>query len=154
MKSKKHDFQAVIQEGRGGGAWIEIPPKVSESFGTKGRVPVKATFDGVPYRGSIAPMGRGMHILGVKKDIRQSIGKDIGATVRVTMEQDTEDRIVEIPEDLQRALSRDAAARTAFERMSYTHRKEYVQAVEEAKKPETRQRRIEKTLEMLRAGSK
>jgi hypothetical protein len=154
MKSKKHDFQAVIQEGRGGGAWIEIPSKISESFGTRGRVPVKATFDGVPYRGSIAPMGGGMHILGVKKDIRQSIGKDIGATVRVTMEQDTEDRIVEIPEDLQRALSRDAAARTAFERMSYTHRKEYVQAVEEAKKPETRQRRIEKTLEMLRPRGK
>ena len=152
MKAKKHDFQAVIQEGRGGGAWIEIPLKVSESFGTKGRVPVKATFDGIPYRGSIAPMGGGMHILGVKKEIRQSIGKDIGAKVRVTLEQDTEDRVVEIPDDLQKALSRDAVARTAFERMSYTHRKEYVQAVEEAKKPETRQRRIAKTLEMLRGS--
>jgi hypothetical protein len=154
LKAKKHDFQAVIEEGRGGGAWVAIPLNVPEVFGTKGRVPVQATIDGVPYRGSVVPMGAGMHILGVKKDIRQSIGKDIGQKVRVTLERDAQERIVEVPRDLQAALNRDAVAKAVFETMSYTHRKEYVGAVEEARKPETRKRRIDKTLEMLRARAK
>ena len=65
----KHEFDAVIEEARSGGAWVTIPFSVPDVFGTKGRVKVSATFDGHSYRGSIAPMG-GAHVLGMSKAIR------------------------------------------------------------------------------------
>ena len=148
----KHSFKAVIEEGRGGGAFVAIPFDVRETFGTGGQVKIEATFDGEPYRGSIAPMGGGRHILGIQKAIRQKIGKDIGDRFEVVVQRDTEPRTVETPDDLAKALKRAPAARQAYEKLSYTHRKEYVRWVEEAKKPETRTRRVEKTLAMLVEG--
>ena len=147
---KSRTFQAVIEEGRGGGAFVVIPFDVREAYGTGGLVKVKASFDGEPYRGSIAPMGGGRHVLGIAKAIRAAIGKDVGDEVKVVVEADTEPRTVEVPPDLAAALQKAPAAKRAFEELSYTHRKEYVRSIEEAKKPETRERRVQKTLEMLR----
>ena len=99
-------------------------------------------------------MGSEHHILGVLKDIREQIGKTFGEEVTVTVEPDTEPRLIEIPKDLMKELKKDKEAKALFDKLSYTHRKEYVRWVEEAKKEETRQNRIVKTIEMLKKGKK
>lgn len=129
-----------------------VPFDVREAYGTGGQVRVKASFDGEPYRGSIAPMGGGRHALGISKAIRAAIGKDVGDSVKVELERDSEPRTVETPPDLAAVLKRAPAAQREFDKLSYTHRKEYVRWIEEAKKPETRARRLEKTIEMLTPG--
>jgi len=146
--SEKRKFLARIESGRGGGAFVTVPFDVEKVFGAK-RVKVKALIDGQPYRGSLVRMGGPAHILGVLKDIRARIGKDIG-DVEVVIELDEEPRTVEVPPDLQKALAADAAARDRFDRLSYTHQREYVRWIEEAKREETRAKRIARTIEMLR----
>lgn len=139
-------FTAVITAGRGGGAFIEVPFDVRATFGSA-RPKVKVTFDGEPYRGTIAPMG-GASLIGIVKDIRGRIGKDIGDQVRVTIELDEEPRIIDVPHDVRAAL-RQANLDDAFEKLSYTHRKEHIRAIEEAKQPATRARRIDKLIQAL-----
>ena len=128
---------------------IDFPYDVQELYGTRGQVKVKVTYDGVPYRGSLAKMGRHCHFLLVRKDIRKLIGKNAGDIVHVTVERDTEERTVEVPADLAALFETNPDAQQRFEKLSYTHRKEYVQWINEAKKPETRERRLVKTMEML-----
>jgi hypothetical protein len=128
---------------------VEIPFDVREVYGTGGQVPVRATFDGETYRGSIAPMGGGRHVLGVTREIREAIGKDVGDSVHVVIERDTKPRTVPEPPDLTAALARSAGARDAFNGLSYTRRREYVRWIEEAKRPETRARRLQEVVERL-----
>jgi hypothetical protein len=143
-----HSFDAEIREGRGGGAYVEVPFDVKAAFGSA-RPRVRVTFDGEPYRGSIVSMG-GASLIGLLKEIRTKLGKDVGDTVHVTVEPDDAPREVAVPDDLRSAL-RDAGLGDAFDALAYTHRREHVKAIEDAKKPETRWRRIEKALEMLRS---
>jgi len=96
-------------------------------------------------------MGEPYHILGILKEIRQKIGKDFGDEVQVALEEDLEPRTVEIPPDFQQALDEAPVARAAFEKISYTHRKEYVNAILDARREETRRSRIAKTIEMLKS---
>lgn len=147
-----HRFEALIRAGRGGGAAVDVPFSAKDVFGTGGQVRVVATFDGHEYRGSIAPMGGGVHVLGVRKDVRASICKDVGDTVQVTMRRDTEPRTVAVPMELSAVLARNREAEANFEALSYTHRKEYAVWVAEAKKQETRDRRAAKAVDMLLAG--
>ncbi len=143
------EFEAeLIKDNGTSGAGIKVPFDVQKAFGSKGRIKVKGTIDGYPYRGSIHPYG-GVHYLGVRKEIRDAIVKKPGDYVSIVMEVDTEPRIVEVPGDLRRALDINEAAREEFERCSYSHKKEYVDWIVESKKPETRGRRINKLLEML-----
>ena len=121
-----------------------------EALGGKGRIPVKATFDGVPYRGSIVRMG-GASVLGVQKAIMVQAGAEPGDTLKVVVENDDEPRTVEVPADLASALRRNAVARRSFESLSYSHRREYVASITEAMRPETRARRLARTIEMLTA---
>lgn len=145
------EFDAEIEEARGGGAWVAVPEDMFALFGARARLKVKASFDGVPYRGSIVPMG-GMHVLGVQKAIREAIGKSVGDTVHVAVEQDTEPREVELPEDLAEALAADPSARAFFERLSYTHQREYTEWIVSAKRTETRARRVQAAVERLSRG--
>lgn len=147
-------FQAELRPGRGGGAYVEIPFDVGEVYGTRGRVAVRAMFDGEPYRGSIAPMGEGRHVLGVTRQIREAIGKDVGDTLHVVVERDTEPRTVAVPPDLRSMLAKTPVAFEAFEGLSYTRRKEHVRWIEEAKRPETRTRRLEELIRRLTAAGK
>ena len=145
-------FEATIEAGARGGACVEIPFSVKEVWGTGAQVKVRATFDGFDYRGSLAPMGQGRHMLGVRKDVRAAIGKDVGDLVTVTLVRDTEPRTVQIPAELAEALDSapDAAAR--YEALSFTHRREFAEWVAGGKKQETRDRRSLKAVEMLRTG--
>lgn len=149
--AKTFTFDTTIRPGDRGGAFVEIPLDVPRELGTRGRVPVVATFDGEEYRGSIAPMG-GRHVLGVVKSVRQAIGKDVGQTVRVVIRLDTKERTVEIPGDLYSALADEPAALQFLEGLSFTNRKEFVRWITTAKRPETRVRRVQKAVEMLLRG--
>ncbi len=144
-------FEAPILEGRGGGAYVEVPFSVPDVFGTGGQMRVKGTVDGHPLQSSVAPMGGGSHVLGLHKATRAAIGKSIGDRVAIVIEPDLAERTVAVPTDLAKGLAKNRAARTAFETLAYTHRKEYVEWIEQAKRDETRRRRIAETLERLTA---
>jgi hypothetical protein len=146
---KKYKFSAKIQLGDGGGAYIVFPFDVQKEFGTKGKVPVKSTFDGVPYAGSLVKYGHPQHMLGVLKAIREQIGKGVGDTIEVEVWKDEEDRTIQIPAEFEKLLRKESLL-AAFEKLSYSHRKEYCRWITEAKKPETRLRRLEKAAEMLK----
>jgi hypothetical protein len=151
--SEKQTFTATIQNAGGGGAFVEVPFDVEEKLGSK-RPKIRAMIEGVPYRGLLVRMGGPSHMLIILKGIREQIGKTFGDEVTVIVEPDTEPRRIEIPKDLMQELKKDKEAKVFFDKLSYTHQKEYVRWVEEAKKEETRQNRIVKTVEMLKKGKK
>ena len=145
----KKSFTATIQNAGGGGAFVEIPFDVEKEFGSK-RPKVKAMIEGAEYRGTLVRMASEHHMLLILKGIREQIGKTFGDEIKVIVELDAEPRIVEIPKDLIKEFKKDKQAKTLFDKLSYTHQKEYVRWIEEAKKEETRQTRIIKTIEMLK----
>jgi Domain of unknown function (DUF1905)/Bacteriocin-protection, YdeI or OmpD-Associated len=148
---KKYKFRAAIEPADGGGACVHFPYDVEKEFGVKGRVPVKATFDGVSYRGSLIKYGHPQHMLGVLKSIREQIGKGPGDMVEVEIWKDEELRTVEPPADFKKAM-KAAGVLPLFEKLSYTHRKEYCRWITDAKKEETRLRRLERAVDMLQNG--
>src|ERR1041384_4921961 len=151
--SEKQTFTATIQNAGGGGAFVEVPFDVEEKLGSK-RPKIRAMIEGVPYRGLLVRMGGPNHMLIILKGIREQIGKSFGDEVTVTVEPDTEPRLIEIPKDLMKEFKKDKEAKAFFDKLSYTHQKEYIRWVEEAKKEETRQNRIAKTIEMLKKKRK
>ena len=151
--STKQKFTAVIKNAGGGGAFVEVPFDVEAAFGSK-KPRVKAMIEGVPYRGVLVRMGTECHLLVILKSIREQIGKTFGDEVTVTVEPDTEPRVIEIPKELVKEFKKEKEAKAFFEKLSYTHQKEYVNWINEAKKEETRQNRILKTIEMLKKGKR
>jgi hypothetical protein len=150
---KKYKFKATIQSGIGGGAGVIFPFDVEQEFGVKGRVPVESTLDGVPYRGSLVKCGPTSHMLGVLKGIREQIGKVPGDTIEVVLWKDEAERTVEIPAEF-KALMEKAGLLASFEKLSITNRKEYCRWIADAKREETREKRLKKSIEMLRSGVK
>jgi len=122
---------------------------VYETFGTRGQVKINATFDGESYRGSLAPMGGAQHFLGVLKQIREKIGKNIGDSVHVTIVKDEEERVVEIPIELQQIFDANTSLKAVYDKLSYTARKEMCRDISEAKKPETKLKKIDKAVQTL-----
>ncbi len=153
--SPKFDWTAEIKGSPDmpGASWVDLPFDVPTTFGTKGWVKVKATFDGVEYRGSLADMGQG-HFLLLRKDIREKIGKAVGDTVQVTLVRDLEERVVEVPEELQSLLDQNTDLKSFYDSLSYTNRKEYARWIADAKRPETKEKRLNLTKEKLKLGKK
>lgn len=150
-------FKAVIKRNTAvanSSAWMEFPYDLKEMYGVGNLVPYKATFDGrVTYRGSLAKMGGPGAMILLRKDVRAELGKEPGDSVEVVVELDDQPRELAVAADIKRAL-RAAGCWEGFSVLAYSHRKEYVQWIEGAKKPETRARRIDKMCEMLAAGQK
>ena len=115
------------------------------------RFPVVATIGGYTWRTSVARMG-GEFLLGLSREVRQGAGVDVDDEVDVSIELDVAPREVEVPEALAAALATDPQAEASFEGMAFTHRKEYARWIAEAKREETRQRRVQQALDMIRAG--
>lgn len=128
---------------------IEVPPAIVEGFGQGKRPKVTVTLKGYTYRSTVSVMG-GKFMLPLAKVHREAAGVTGGDKVEVTLELDTAPREVEVPKDLAAALKK-AGARAAFDKLAFTHRKEHVRAIEEAKAAETRARRIEKAVAMVLA---
>ncbi len=150
---KKQTFTGRIQNAGGGGGFVEIPFDVEEAFGSK-RPKIKALIEGVPYRGTLVRMGGEHHMLLILKGIREQVGKTFGDEVKIVLEADTEPRLVAVPPDLMKELKKNKGAKAVFDKLAYTHRKEYVRWIEEAKREETRASRVAKTIEMLLKGKK
>lgn len=148
---KKQTFTAAIQPGRGGGAFVACPFDTEAVFGIKGRVPVNATIDGIAERSTLIRMGQPCHVLGVPKAIRQQLAKGPGDVVTVVVWKDDSPREVDVPPRLEAGM-KQAGVLSFFEGLSFTHRKEYCRWIAEAKKEETRARRVARAIEMLQAG--
>jgi hypothetical protein len=151
--AKKHSFSAVIRNAGGGGAFVEVPFDVEKEFGEK-RPKIKALIEEIPYRGILTRMGTEFHMLIILKSVREQAGKTFGDKIKVVVEADEEPRVIEIPKDLAKEFKKEKEAKAFFDKLSYTHKREYVTWINEAKKEETRQSRVLKTIEMLKKGTR
>lgn len=149
--SSRRTFRAIIQNAGGGGGFVEVPFDVEEAFGSK-RPKIRATIEGQPYRGTLARLGGAQHILLILKSIREKAGKTFGDTVRVSLGADLKPRVVRVPPELRKELARNAAARAAFRKLSYTRRKEIARWITEARRPETRGDHVRRTMAALQHG--
>ena len=129
-----------------------MPFDAKAAFGSA-RPPVRCTINGMEYRSRLSVYG-GSTYLGLRSDLRKAAGLSVGDAVEVTMEVDVAPREVEVPPALAAALAGDDGARAAYEALSFTHRKEYAQWIGEAKREETRERRVAKAIVMLNEGTK
>ena len=147
------EFDAVLfkDETPGSSAFIEVPFSVPEVYGVRGIFRVKGTADGVEYSAAYAPYS-GRHWMVVRKDLMDVIGKGVGDSVHFVLEPDTAPRVINAPEDLAAALSENDIAQAIWDKLAYTHKKEFVLWIDEAKKRETRDRRIAKAVEMIAEG--
>ncbi len=145
------EFRAPLQPKGPAAAVVLDDGQVAEVGEGAKRFPVVATVNGYTWRTSVARMG-GEFLVGLSREVRQGAGVEAGDEVDVVLELDQAPREVEVPPALAAALAGDAQARAAFEGLAFTHRKEYARWVAEAKREETRDRRVEQALEMIKAG--
>lgn len=144
-------FRATVELGGKTATGIEVPAEVVEGLAAGKRMKVRATIGAHTYRSSVAPMGE-RSMLPVSADVRGAAGVAAGESVEVDLELDTEPRVIEVPDDLARALEGDKTAKEFFDGLSYSKRQWHVLSIEGAKTSETRQRRIEKSVTVLRQG--
>lgn len=131
---------------------ITVPPEVVEALGTSKKPAVKVTINDYTYRSTVAARN-GKFMLPLSAENRQGAGVVAGDEIEVSLELDSEPREAEVPADFLEALERDTDARQAFEKLSYSHKRQHILAIEDAKTPETRQRRIEKAISTLQENS-
>ena len=146
-----HRFETRVEPHGKTATFFHVPPEVVEALGPKKRVPVRVTVNGHTYRSTIAPMG-GSFLLPLNRENRNRAGVTAGELVEVALERDDLPRVAEVPEDLGAALDADEVGREAFAALSYSHQREYVEWITEAKRAETRARRVTQALERLKKG--
>ncbi|MBK1894646.1 YdeI/OmpD-associated family protein [Chryseobacterium paridis] len=149
-------FSGIIrQNGEMNAAFVEFLFSTEELFNKKGQVKIKAIFDNkVEYRGSLIKMKSSCHLLGLTQEVRKQLGKTFGDEILVSIVEDKEERIVEIAVDIAVIFNENEKAKELFDTMSYTHKKEYIRWIEEAKKTETRENRKTKMIQMILDGKK
>jgi hypothetical protein len=144
-------FRTTVELGGKTATGMHVPPEVVEALGAGRKPPVRVTIGGHTYRSTVATRG-GVYLLPISAENRAGAGVAAGDEVEVDVELDEAPREVQVPDDLATALAGDETARGSFESLPYSHRLRHVLAVEDAKTPETRSRRIDKALAMLREG--
>ena len=147
---KPQRFRARLEDAGGGGAAFDVPARVAAALGERKRPPVTVTIRNHTFRTTVAVYG-GQPMIGVNKQHRAAAGVDVGDAFDVVVALDDAPRVVEVPADLAGALDDDA--RAAFDRMSHSHRREYVEWIADAKRPGTRARRVAETVERVRGGA-
>lgn len=145
---KEYKFTATLEPAGGGGVFIPFPYDAKKEFG-KSRVPIACTIDGEPYRGTMVKYGTPYHVIIVLKAIREKINKGEGDKVKVVLKEDTAERTIDVPDDFKKLLKK-SKLEEGFNKMSYSHRKEWMLWINDAKKEETRLRRMEKAIEKLK----
>lgn len=135
-------FQTTLKEG-----FIELPFDAKVEFG-KARAPVKLSINGYSYRTTVAVYG-GKYMIPVRKDRQEAAGVKPGDACTVKIALDTEVREVDPPPDLKSALAKNPTAQANWHSLSFTHKREYAEAILSARKPETRARRVQQTFESL-----
>ncbi|MBW8685704.1 YdeI/OmpD-associated family protein [Chitinophaga rhizophila] len=154
--SVKVTFDAVIMQHNGMNAgYVVFPYDVQELFGVKGQVKVKALIDGkVSYRGSLARMSMPCHTLGITQAVRKELGKDLGDTIHIELEQDLTPREVPLTDEVIALFIQYPEAENFYNKLSYTDKKEYMVWITSAKKEETKQNRLKLMIEKLLGGKK
>jgi hypothetical protein len=148
----KRSFVATIKKDEGSNATgIQVPPEVVEAFGKGKKPPVKVTLNAFTYQTTVAVMGGDFYIP-LSAERRNAAGVKGGDVLEITLELDTEPRTVTLPADLAEALAAQPGVLEAFNALAYSHRKEYVRWVEEAKAIETRTRRIKGVIEKIQSN--
>lgn len=142
-------LEAQVQQ-EGEGVFIEVPAEVMAKLSPRKRPPILVTLNGYTYRSTPAVYA-GRYYLGLRREVRDAAGVRVGQTLHVTIQVDEQHRLVDVPADLAQALRADRAARAAFDRLSFTDRREYVEWVGTAKLDATRRRRVAETIKRLRA---
>lgn len=151
-----HTFTAELIRPEDPGTWtfIVMPFSVEETYGVRSQFKVRGIIDEVEFAGTLMPHGDGTHFLVIKQALREKIGKEKGDFVQVELEPDSGLREVTIPADLDLALKLKPEALTRFNTLAYSHKKEYIDWIEGAKRASTRQNRIIKTLEKIELGER
>ena len=149
--AEAHRFTAELEAGRGGGAMVLVPREIATALGGLRQMRAVGTVNGVPYQSSVMPYGGRGLFLGVHKATRDTAGVFPGERVDVVISRDDRPRVLEIPAELAAALAADPEAQAAFDRLSFTNRKEIATSVAEAKRPETRERRLAAAMARLRS---
>jgi hypothetical protein len=142
-------FRALIELNGKTATGFRVPEDVVQSLGSHKRPPVRVTIGGYTYRSTVAPYS-GTYLLPLSAENRPGAGVKAGDEVDVELELDTAPREVTVPADFAAVLDKEPGLRDAFDALSFTHRKEHVRAIEDAKSPATRQRRIDKAITMVR----
>jgi hypothetical protein len=148
MPQHKFKVKLIGQPGSQVAA-LKPPFDVVEVFQRKGRVPVKGTINGFPFRSSLMNMGDG-HMMVVNAELRAGANCKAGDTVDVVMELDEAERKVEVPAYLKKIINGDAKAKEFWSKLSFTHQKEYVRGIDGAKRPETKEKRIAAMMDALK----
>ncbi len=144
-------FRATVELGGKTATGVEVPQDVVEGLRSGKRPAVRVTINGYTYRSSVGSMG-GRFMLGISAEVRTGAGVQAGDEVDIDVELDTEPREVSVPADFTVALGTDQRASAFFDGLSYSNRRRIVLSIEDAKTPETRQRRIDKASSALRDG--
>jgi hypothetical protein len=152
----KQKFKAALIAKGPKGAWtyFSVPFDVHQVFGSKARVPVAGTMNGFPFRNSLMPEGDGTHSMMVSREMQAGAKAKAGDIVLVSLEPDSEERSVTVPEELEAALKLSHPAASFFAALTPSQKAEYADWVSSAKKIETKASRVEKAIEMLLAGKK
>jgi VIT1/CCC1 family predicted Fe2+/Mn2+ transporter len=144
-------FRATLELHGKSATGLEVPAEVVEGLGAGRRPAVAVTINGFSYRSTVASMG-GRFMLPVSGERREAAGVAAGDELEVEIVVDDQPRDVEVPADLAAALAAAPGATEAFAALAPSHRKEHVRSVEEAKKPETRRRRVTRVVERVTGG--
>ena len=144
-------FKTTLLQAGKTATGIEVPAKIVESFGAGKKPPVRVAINGYTYRNTIAVMG-GVYMVGVSAEHRKGAGIEGGQEIEVTIELDSDPREVELPTEFQKALNKNAAAKKTFDALSNSKKKAIVIPIKDAKTDETRDRRIEKSIALLKEG--
>jgi antitoxin component of MazEF toxin-antitoxin module len=148
----KQTFKTTLDKASGNATGFRIPSKVVEALGAGKKPKVNVTINGgFTYRNTVAVYGD-EYLIGVSAERRELAGVKAGDTMTVTLELDTAPRVVEVPADLQKALDKDKPAKAYFATLSYSNQSRHVLAINDAKTPETRARRIEKSVALFHEG--
>lgn len=143
-----HRFRATLY-AVGVNRCVDVPPEVSDALGGETIIRVVGRVGGEPYRSNLAPRGGGAHRLFVHSDIWRKLGVDVGDEVEVEIERDEQEWEITVPADLAEAMPEGSEALEAFQALTVPNRKRFIDRIEEARTPATRQRRIEQGVQLL-----
>lgn len=150
--SGRHQFRAELEAARSGGAVVLIPVDVATAIGGLRQMRVFGTLNGVAYRSSTMPYGGRGLFMGVHRATREAAGVAIGDSVDVVIERDDSPRVLELAPELEAALAAEPELRARFDALSFSRRRELAEPIAAAKKPETKQARLERALAALRGS--
>jgi hypothetical protein len=147
------EFRATLELHGKTATGITVPEEVVDALGSSRRPAVRVTINGYTYRSTVAAY-RGVYMLPLSAENREGAGATAGEVLDVRIELDTEPRTVDIPDDLDAALAADPKARAFFDTLSVSNQRAYTTWVDSAKRPETRQDRVARTVALLAEGRK